>query len=250
LYLGFSNGNVKEYELIELIENQKGNYFKGPQQYINKNNNFFTFTPNNKMINNNCDYSKYNIIPTNKSFTYPSFPITYISLNLAFNILIISDFSNTIYLLSLNQNFRLIHIIFYLTDIPYPIKNILPIFNNGDFIIYTSLSVHLFSINGIPLCELNLIEKSNQNISLITCCTVAFLDDVVLFTGHKDGSINIWKINSNSEDFLYIIMLQCFTYIPNTNNLRISIIGYIKNTDTLTETSNSYIFMSIAFPEC
>ena len=222
LYLGFSNGNVKEYELIELIENQKGNYFKGPQQYINENN-FFTFTSNEKMINNNCDYSKYNIIPTNKSFTYPSFPITHISLNLAFNILIISDFSNTIYLLSLNKNFKLIHIIFYLTDIPYPIKNILPIFNNGDFIIYTSLSVHLFSINGIPLCELNLIEKSNQNISLITCCTVAFLDDVVLFTGHKDGSINIWKIvnkdvNNNFEERI--------SYKFNENNTKFFLEDY------------------------
>ena len=223
-YLGFSNGNVKEYELIKLTENQKVNCFKRPQQYINNNNDYFIFKPNNKTNNNNFHYSKYNIIPTNNSFTYPCFSITHISLNLAFNILIISDCSNTIYILSLNKVFKLFHIIFYLTDIPYPIKNILPIFNNGDFIIYTSLSVHLFSINGIPLCELNLIEKLNQNISFITCCTVAFLDDVILFTGHKDGSITIWKIINKDVDNNFE---ERISYKFNENNTKFFLEDYI-----------------------
>ena len=60
--------------------------------------------------------------------------------------------------------------------------------------------VYLFSINGIPLCQLNLFEKKYQDFSSITCCKGVFLDDVILFTGHKDGSINIWKIINRNNN--------------------------------------------------
>jgi WD40 repeat protein len=84
----------------------------------------------------------------------------------------------------------------------YKMKNILAFADNGDFIIYSSVSVNLFSINGVPLCELNLLNES-YNISKITYCVSSFSGDILLFTGHKDGSVIIWKIKtikSNEKD--------------------------------------------------
>ena len=73
-------------------------------------------------------------------------------------------------------------------------KEIFPIQNNGDFIIYSPFTVNLFSINGVPLCSLNILDKDNENIQCITHCTAMFNNDIVLFTAHKDGLIIIWKV--------------------------------------------------------
>ena len=60
----------------------------------------------------------------------------------------------------------------------YIFKDIIPLYNNGEFLIYSSISIHLFSINGIPICELNLLEKEYEQISDITYCAAAFIYDV------------------------------------------------------------------------
>ena len=56
--------------------------------------------------------------------------------------------------------------------------------------------MHLFSINGIPLCQLSLFEKLYENFNSIICCEAAFLYDVTIFTSHKDGSIYIWQVKN------------------------------------------------------
>ena len=76
------------------------------------------------------------------------------------------------------------------------IKDIITFPNNGDFLIYSSITVHLFSINGVPLCELNLLDKVNECIQNITYCKAVFLYDVILFTGHEDFSVIIWKVRN------------------------------------------------------
>lgn len=95
------------------------------------------------------------------------------------------------------------HVVPYCTKEYYnyqsKIKDIISLNNNGDFLIYSSLTIHLFSINGIPICDLNLLESSYNNIPNITYCVPVFLFEVILFTGHKDGSINIWKIKNKNK---------------------------------------------------
>lgn len=89
----------------------------------------------------------------------------------------------------------------YLSKSHFKMKEIIPLQSNGDFIIYSSYSVYLFSINGVPLCSLNLFEKEYQDLHIITCCRAVFIYDVTLFTAHKDGSIKIWKmLNKNVDD--------------------------------------------------
>ena len=95
------------------------------------------------------------------------------------------------------------HKITYYNNIKYQykIKDIIPLSLCSEFLIYSSMTVHLFSINGVPLCELNLLDKVHESLSKITCCVASFLYDIILFTGHEDSSIVIWKVkNKNTCD--------------------------------------------------
>ena len=219
LYLGFSNGKINEYKIIKLSNFKNDiidetiyispsseteidkkwieqNIFKTEEDFSN----FFPFRGNNNIT----VYLK----PTQInyfSYNNPHIPrkINLLSLNEYHNVLIALDESNFIYIISLNNNYKLMHLSAFLTGIHYKMKEILPLSWNGDFIIYSSYTVYLFSINGIPLCQLNLLEKIYDNIANITCCKAVFLYDIILFTAHRDGSINVWKIkNKNiSEKF-------------------------------------------------
>ena len=88
----------------------------------------------------------------------------------------------------------------FISKLKYKMKEIFPIQNNGDFIIYSPFTVNLFSINGVPLCSLNILDKDNENIQCITHCTAMFNNDIVLFTAHKDGLIIIWKVLNKDLD--------------------------------------------------
>lgn len=136
------------------------------------------------------------------NFTYnnPHIPkkINIIALNEYHNILIVLDESNLFYIISLNNNLKLMHTNHFLTNTHCKMKEIIPLSWNGDFIIYSSYSIYLFSINGIPLCQLNLFEKIYEDLHSITCCKAVFLYDVILFTAHKDGSIIIWKLKNKN----------------------------------------------------
>ena len=221
LYIGFDNGNILTYK-IKFCDKDK--IFINDSNYIYPFKNVIpTGDPNNnlkgrkngsfrlkrsgssKNINNLSEVIMLEKIKINNfTMNNPHIPqkIKRLCLDEENNILIASTSFNMIYIISLNNNFKLMHIIPYFSkkyyNYQYKIKDIVPLFNDGDFIIYSSLTVHLFSINGLPICELNLLDKINHNIPKITYCVAVFIYDVVLFTGHKNGSIYIWKIKNNN----------------------------------------------------
>ena len=220
LFIGFDNGNIIIYK-IKIYKKDK-NFMKELDciyPFINVstlneennntiNNNIKENIKNKKLETEQPPFIVLQKIISNNSFIrnnihIPS-KIKKLSLDEKNNILIALTITNTIYLISLNDNFKLMNKISYFSDMNYnyKMKNILTFADNGDFIIYSSVSVNLFSINGVPLCELNLLNES-YNISKITYCVSSFSGDILLFTGHKDGSVIIWKIKtikSNEKD--------------------------------------------------
>ena len=233
LYIGFDNGNIKVYKILFIdILTQ----FSSDSKYIYPFKNDFENNDNannsrrklngsfkmkrsennNKNIIINTNSNNNNIFEflifekvQNNSFTNnnPHVPqkIKKLCLDEENNILIASTSFNMIYIISLNNNYKLMQVVPYFTkeyyNYQYKIKDIISLNNNGDFIVYSSITVHLFSINGIPICDLNLLDKGHNRISNITYCVPVFLFDVILFTGHKDGTIYIWKVkNKNQKD--------------------------------------------------
>ena len=232
IYIGFNNGNIIEYKIIfeeeeSMIEgmNKKENVIY-PLIKTNvldilsiKYNKIYIYNVNDETVSlkrsetkkakkkhkNNQSVpiiSLQKLLENNFTFNNPHIPekIVKITLNEENKVLIALTESNIIYLISLNNKFKLMHIITYYNNIKfkYKVKDIIPFSYNGDFIIYSSMMVHLFSINGVPLCQLNLLDKAYESITQITCCTAVFLYDVILFTGHEDCSIIIWKIKNKS----------------------------------------------------
>ena len=228
LYIGFDNGNILVYKII-IIDNV--NIIPHDENYIYPFKNIF---PSNNENNNNSrrklngsfktkksdNTNKTNIKNNNNLFEFiifekvknnsftinnPHVPqkIKKLCLDEENNILIASTSFNMIYIISLNHNFKLMHVVPYCTKEYYnyqcKIKDIISLNNNGDFIIYSSLTVHLFSINGIPICDLNLLDTAHNHITNITYCVPVFLFEVILFTGHKNGSIIIWKIKNKNK---------------------------------------------------
>jgi len=177
----------------------------------------------------------------NFTFNNPHNPekIIKLKLNEENQVLIAITISNLIYLISLNHKFKLMHIINYYSNFKfqYKIKDIITFAYNGDFIIYSSMTVHLFSINGVPLCELNLIDKVHETLSQITCCNAIFLYDVILFTGHEDFSIVIWRVKNKNT-------MQNFnervSYVYNNNNSKFFLNEYYYNYDFDIDNNNNY----------
>ena len=224
LYIGIDNGNILIYK-IKYCEKDK--YTSNDPNFIypfknnipvnndNNNNNKKRLNGSFKMkrteINNNITEVIILEKIKNNNFTMnnPHIPqkIKKLCLDEENNTLIATTSYNMIYIISLNNNFKLMHKIPYFTqnyyNYQYKIKDIVPLYNNGDFLIYSPLTVHLFTINGIPICELNLLDKGYNNIEKITYCVAVFIYDVILFTAHKNGSIYIWKVKNknNNENF-------------------------------------------------
>ena len=206
LFICFSDGTINEYKIKSKSKKEKINdpdYIfplqLSHENFIYKdiyyNESIFKNFVNSPDILNTRIYLK-KINKNNFIHNNPHIPkkINLISLNEHHNVLIALDESNLFYILSLNNNYKLMHISHFLSNTHYKMKEIIPLHWNGDFIIYSSYTIYLFSINGIPLCQLNLFEKMNEIYSRITCCRAVFLYDIILFTTHKDGSVIIWKI--------------------------------------------------------
>ena len=208
LFVGFSNGKINQYKLEKYSIKENNNemrYTNIPIFKCEENKNIYFNDKKNFNDYSLDDETKINLkLISHNNFTNnnPHCPkkIKLLSLNEFHNVLIALDELNLIYIISLNNNCKLMHVSHFVSNNHYNFKEILPLEWNGDFIIYSSYMVYLFSINGIPLCQLNLFEKKYQDFSSITCCKGVFLDDVILFTGHKDGSINIWKIINRNNN--------------------------------------------------
>ena len=255
LYVGFNLGFIFQYKILR-CENNINIYSCSGKKNIISPFHFISKLTNETFEYNNIYKSSFNGFTTQKEiktihlqkilknhFTYNnphiSKKIIKLSLNEAHNILIAIDITNTIYIISLSKKFCLMHIIHYLTNITYKIKEIIPLQKNGDFIIYTPLSVYLFSINGIPLCQLSLLDKVNESLSEITCCTAVFLYDVILFTGHKDGYIIIWRI-SNKDTSEKFDERVSFVYNKTNSKFFLSEYNYGYNSKDNKEKINEY----------
>ena len=218
LYVGFSNGIINQYNIKKLPKKliiDESDYIAPifPSQLnetsIEYKNIYFheIFLKNKSYYNENEEVKIYlkKIKKNNFSYNDPHTPkkIKLLSLNEYHNVLIALDESNLLFIISLNNNFKLMHISHFLTNIYYKMKEILPLSWNGDFIIYSPFTVNLFSINGIPLCQLNLFDKIYEDLYSITCCKAVFIYDVILFTAHKDGYIIIWKIKNKNRSEIF-----------------------------------------------
>ena len=213
LYIGFDNGNIILYK-IKLYENEKD--LVKEKDYIHPFKKFLMLSKekSNSIINLNINKKNEIEQPPNivlekilsnnnyimNNIHIPS-KIRKLSLDEKNNVLIALTNKNIIHIISINNNFKLMNTIYYLVHLDYnfKMKNIITFADNGDFLIYSSLSVHLFSINGVPLCELNLL-KEYTDISKISYCSAIFSGDIILFTGHKDGSLIIWKMKTKKFD--------------------------------------------------
>ena len=228
LIIGFDNGYIIQYKIKLIYENNED--FPNDSDYI------YPFKKKSNIpLNNSINFSKSKTasfskikkgdgeqapiiilqkINSNNNFmtNNPHIPYKIKKLNSdeKNNILIAYTSNNIIYLISLNHNFKLMHIISYFTksnfDSNFKLKNIITFSDIGDFLVYSSYSIHLFSINGVPLCELNIL-KEQKNIPKISYCTAIFSGDIILFSGHVDGTIIIWKLktkknNTQNNEFL------------------------------------------------
>ena len=213
LYIGFDNGNIILYK-IKLYENEKD--LVKEKDYIHpfkkllmlskeKSNSIINLNINKKNeIEQPPNIALEKVISNNnfiKNHIHIPSKIRKLSLDEKNNVLIALTNTNIIHIISINNNFKLMNTIYYLVHLDYTfkMKNIITFADNGDFLIYSSLSVHLFSINGVPLCELNLL-KEYTDISKISYCSAIFSGDIILFTGHKDGSFIIWKMKTKKYE--------------------------------------------------
>jgi len=212
LYIGFSNGNIKFYKIVKRTSDQNINEdkyisssshsflnWKLSLEYKNIYKNIENENSQGAILLKNADKIYLKKLDRNNFLNNnPHIPkkINLIALNEYHKTLIALDESNSIYIISLNNKGKLMHISHFLSNTKYKMKGIIPLSWNGDFIIYSSYTVHLFSINGIPLCQLCLFDKVYENLKSIICCEAAFLYDVTIFTSHKDGSINIWHVKN------------------------------------------------------
>ena len=247
LFIGFTNGQINEYKIIKVFREDKEIYFYNPN-YISPiasielnelssleyKNILLTEEALNNCINQNINNFGIFLKKTKANYfsdNNPHIPtkINILSLNEYHNVLIALDESNLLYIISLNNNYKLMNVSHFLLKANLKMKDIIPFAWNGDFIIYSSYSVNLFNINGIPLCELNLFEKKYSKLYSITCCQAVFLYDIILFTAHKDGNINIWKIKNKNiqenteEKISYAFnskkrILEEYSYGYNTKN--------------------------------
>ena len=280
IYLAFNNGNIIEYKIHILEEDEYSNEIKKKKdnmiypciksntldKVVLKNKSYYVYNLNEdifdksitplkrsetKKLKKKLKLPKISSPPiitlqknmeNNFTFNNPHTPekIIKIKLNEENKILIALTVSNIIYIISLNNKFKLMHILTYYKNYKYQykIKDIIPFPNNGDFLIYSSLTVHLFSINGVPLCELNLLEKVHECIANITYCRAIFLYDVILFTGHEDSSIIIWKVKNKNT-------LQNFnervSYVYNNNKSKSFLNEYYYNYDfDIDDKNNNY----------
>ena len=130
-------------------------------------------------------------------------PIKQMELSEPFSLLIIIDKFNNVYLSDLNK-FKLIKEInceLFLKNFGMGnIKFVKICELTGDFVIVSHSTVLLFNINGVILGSLNLNDYPGLDIITSVCIKSLKLteSDLHLITGHKCGTIIIWRLQYNS----------------------------------------------------
>ena len=241
IYIGFENGYIIEYKIINNPKTNKNiiypfMYCIQMNEELLKNENILNLNSFENKEKQKINLNDYNtivlekIIENNFVLNNPHLneEIYCLKLNEEYNLIIAITITNLIYIISTNNKLKLMHIIDYLYEFPLIIKDIIPLQFNGDFIIYGSFNVYLFNINGVPLCELNLLTKENNNLSKIKYVIACFIFDVTLFTAHEDGNIIIWKVKNKN---LFENYKERMSYIFNNNNSKCFLSEYNYNYD-------------------
>lgn len=198
--ISFSHFNNNEYILFNT--KVKVNSDQSQNQNDQSNNTSSSSDKYKDKSSGTRKHKYYYLSPTGHKSTIQSYSIIFLTLNEPNSLLIASDSKNKIYLYNY-YSFSLLNTIDFLLQNPYPLKDILPIKSTGDFIVSTFLSVTLFSLNGVPLAEVNLTDKVYLSLSPITSTEVTCLADVTLFTGHKNGNLIIWKVKNKDANTKY-----------------------------------------------
>ena len=241
IYVGFENGYILEYKIINNPKTNKNiiypfMYFIQMNKESLKKENILNLNSLENKERDKQNINDYNTIVLEKIIEntfvlnnpHLNEEICCLKLNEEQNLLIATTIRNLIYIISTYKKLKLMHIIDYLYEFPIIIKDIITLTFNGDFIIYGSYNVYLFNINGVPLCELNLLTKEYNNLSKIKYAIACFIYDVILFTAHEDGSIIIWKVKNKNVFDNY---KERMSYIFNNNNSRSFLSEYNYNYD-------------------
>lgn len=223
IIIGLANGSIIKYrkrinydksivypQLYPKEQKQKNQLKKNKNEIIEpkiiylgeENNNaidcFRTDEQLNK-IENKCSksqYTLYYLIEENIS-SWQLSSITKLSLCESQSLLIAIDQLSNVYLYDFNS-FKLLYQFNFIkmTQSKEKIKLITIIYQNGDFILGTKTSLHLFTINGVYIGYMSIYDRDLRSISPITSIEAIFHFSTFVFTGHSDGSLLIWEIKA------------------------------------------------------
>ena len=218
-----SNKNLiyDDDDIIEnfMNKNEKIKLEKSKEQmptisFINSNidnisNNYFIFYKNETNLKPKKDFTKgtsYYKLSTIISDNDINSKILLMNICESFSIIIIVDIFNKIYIKDM-YSLKTLHFI-PLNKITKSENNILSVKicnQTGDFIIVTPDKIIFFNINGIIISILDISEDIiNGNLSPITICEIKSLkyieSDILLFTGHLNGNIILWKLNVDNKE--------------------------------------------------
>ena len=218
--LNLNEKNLKLIQIYPKISFLNKNYLHDYYIHIEKNidiKNIFK-SENKKTFSNICLC----LINSNNTINES---IKNIEINDCFNLFIVIDSKNKIYIFNFNS-LNLYRIIDFnkllLNNQKIKFINILQ--SNGDFLITTKNLFSLFNINGVLLSYKKLEEKINY-------CMIKNLklnENIYIFTAHNNGNIIIWKaifLNKNKENIENKEIIEPYKLFYNNNN-KIDIFKY------------------------
>ena len=204
-----NNSNKKETIKLENSKDQIPSISFINLNTDNISNNYFIYSKNETNVKPKKDFSKgssYYKLATIISDNDINSKILLMNICESFSIIIIVDKFNKIYIKDM-YSLKTLHFI-PLNKITKSENKILSIKisnQTGDFIIVTPHKIIFFNINGVIISILDISEDIiDENLSPITMCEIKSLknieNDVILFTGHLNGNIILWKLNLDNKE--------------------------------------------------
>jgi hypothetical protein len=194
ILLNTKNNKFIQYNSISSKINQNSNNKDNIEGYYYHSKNSYEIKHLSKKYQNNYSSQKgYVIFLVNASYSILS-QVYLIDICDSYSFMLVADKMNKIYLYDF-CSFKLLKFIDISNMFTNQIKfsSICPY--TGDFIISSSKNVVLMNINGLFLSQINNVH------SKINSCCISVIpmteSDLFLFTGHKDGSLIIYKLINN-----------------------------------------------------
>ena len=202
----YENGPKKISEKIQLPEI----YFVN-QNYTEKFHNYYVYKRNDKksktLEKDISKGTKFFVLTKINVSNYLQNRIVNMEISEKFGIIIIEDSLLNIFTLDI-YSLKIIHFFNFNKITKSTDNKILAIKISqdfGDFVICTPTKIALFSINSVFLAIEDLSEEIKNNVTgKITCFEIKNIkitqSDLFIFTGHSNGQITIWRINTNKND--------------------------------------------------